>query len=100
MYLLLYFLKFILSIFLEDHIGNKCAIVCFNVSILSKYYIYIYIYIYICIIMFYQINSLTHMKAFFSAWSMSKACDIGFMTSLHSAKKRVSAGFSRKHKCH
>ena len=27
---------------LEDHIGNKCAIVCFNVSILGKYYIYAY----------------------------------------------------------
>ena len=38
---ILYFLKFILSIF-EDHIGNKCAIVCFNVSILGKYYIYMY----------------------------------------------------------
>ena len=24
----------------EDHIGNKCAIVCFNVFILGKYYIY------------------------------------------------------------
>ena len=43
MYLFLYFLKFILSIyFFEDHIGNKCAIVCFNVSILGKYYIYMY----------------------------------------------------------
>ena len=39
---ILYFLKFILSIFLEDHIGNKCATVCFNVSILDKYYIYMY----------------------------------------------------------
>ena len=38
----LYFLKFILSILFEDHIGNKCAIVCFNVSILGKYYIYMY----------------------------------------------------------
>ena len=26
----------------EDHIGNKCAIVCFNVSILGKYYIDMY----------------------------------------------------------
>ena len=26
----------------EDHIGNKCAIVGFNVSILGKYYIYMY----------------------------------------------------------
>ena len=44
----IYFLKFILSISLEDHIGNRCAIVCFNVSILGKniYDIYIYIYIY------------------------------------------------------
>ena len=42
MYLFFYFLKFILSIFFEDHIGNKCAIVCFNVSILGKYYIYMY----------------------------------------------------------
>ena len=42
MYLFLYFLKFILSIFFEDHIGNKCAIVCFNVSILGKYYMYMY----------------------------------------------------------
>ena len=42
MYLFLYFLKFILSIFFEDHIGNKCAIVCFNVSILGKYYIDMY----------------------------------------------------------
>ena len=42
MYLFLYFLNFILNIFLEDHIGNKCAIVCFNVSILGKYYIYMY----------------------------------------------------------
>ena len=42
MYLFLYFLKFILSIFFEDHIGNKCAIVCFNVSILGKYYINMY----------------------------------------------------------
>ena len=54
MYLFLYFLKFILSIiFLEDHFGNKCAIVCFNVSILGKYYIYMYYTV-------YQINSLTH----------------------------------------
>ena len=44
MYLFLYFLKFILSIFLENHIGNKCAVVCFNVSILGIYYIYIYMY--------------------------------------------------------
>ena len=42
MYLFLYFLKVILSICFEDHIGNKCAIVCFNVSILGKYYIYMY----------------------------------------------------------
>ena len=42
MHLFLYFLKLILNIFLEDHIGNKCAIVCFNVSILGKYYIYMY----------------------------------------------------------
>ena len=73
-----YFLKFILKFFyLEDHIGNKCAIVCFNVSILGKYYIYIYIYIYAyfviclcieskfvlfaCIIMFCQIDSFTMM---------------------------------------
>ena len=42
MYLFLYFLKFILSIFLEDHIGNRCAIVCLNVSFLGKYYIYMY----------------------------------------------------------
>ena len=41
MYLFLYFLKFIISIF-EDHIGHMCAIVCFNVSILGKYYIYMY----------------------------------------------------------
>ena len=36
--------------FLEDHIGNKCTIVCFNVSISSVniIYIYIYIYIYMC----------------------------------------------------
>ena len=63
----LYFLKFILSIFLEDHIGNKWAIVCFNESILGKYYIYAYFVIclcieskfvfFLCIIMFYQINS-------------------------------------------
>ena len=62
---------------MEDHIGNKCTIVCFNVSISSVNIIYIYIYIYMrifryllmhciqilvcaCIIMFYQINSLTH----------------------------------------
>ena len=44
-----FFLKFILSIFLEDHIGNKCVIVCFNVSILVIYIYYIYIYIYIYI---------------------------------------------------
>ena len=42
MYLFLYFLKFSLSIFFEDHIGNKCTIVCFNVSILGKYYIDMY----------------------------------------------------------
>ena len=40
---------FILSIFLVDHIGNKCAIVCFNVSILGKYYIYAYFIICLCI---------------------------------------------------
>ena len=35
-------------IFMEDHIGNNCTIVCFNVSISSvNIYIYIYIYIYI-----------------------------------------------------
>ena len=76
-YVCMYFLIFLNSCLvysLEDHIGNKCAIVCFNVSILGKYYTYtrIYIYIYygyfiIClcieykfVIMFYQINSLTH----------------------------------------
>jgi len=42
MYLFLYFLKFILSIFLEDRIGNNCANVCFDVSILGKYYIYMH----------------------------------------------------------
>ena len=36
-------------VFLEDHIGIKCAIVCFNVSILGKYYIYIYAYFVICL---------------------------------------------------
>jgi len=36
----LYFLKFIISIFLEDHIGNNCTIVCFYVFILGKYYTY------------------------------------------------------------
>ena len=39
--LFLYFLNSFL-VFFEDHIGNKCAIVCFNVSILGKYYIYMY----------------------------------------------------------
>ena len=38
-YVFFYFFKFILCIFLEDHIGNNCAIVCFNVSILGKCYI-------------------------------------------------------------
>ena len=33
--------------FFGDHIGNKCTIVCFNVSISSVNIIYIYIYIYI-----------------------------------------------------
>ena len=42
MYLFYIFLNSFLVFFLEDHIGNKCAIVCFNVSILGKYYIYIY----------------------------------------------------------
>ena len=28
--------------FWEVHIGNTCAIVCFNVSILGKYYVYMY----------------------------------------------------------
>ena len=37
-------------------------------------------------------------KAFFSACSISRACAIGYITSLYSAKKRVSAGFSVKHK--
>ena len=58
---------------MEDHIGNKCTIVCFNVSISSVNIIYIYICVFryllmhciqilvcACIIMFYQINSLTH----------------------------------------
>ena len=49
MYLFLFFLKFILSIFG----GNNCTIVCFNVSILGKYYIYMYYNV-------YQIKSLTH----------------------------------------
>ena len=42
--LCIYFYIFLISllVFLEDHIGNKCAIVCFSVSILGKYYIYIY----------------------------------------------------------
>ena len=40
----MYFYIFLNSflLFLEDHNGNKCAIVCFNVSILGKYYIYMY----------------------------------------------------------
>ena len=43
-YLCIYFYIFLNSflVFFEDHIGNKCAIVCFNVSILGKYYIYMY----------------------------------------------------------
>ena len=52
MYLFLYFLNFILSIVLEDHIVTSvllCALMC-----LSSVNI-----IFICIIMFYQINSLT-----------------------------------------
>ena len=32
---------------MEDHIGNKCIIVCFNVPISSVNIIYIYTYIYI-----------------------------------------------------
>ena len=67
MYLFLYFLTIHYQYFLEDHIGNKCAIVCFNVFILGKYYIYAYFFICFCIeffdlicmfIMFYQINSI------------------------------------------
>ena len=55
-------------VFFGDLIGNKCAIVCFNVSIVGKYYICAYFVIslcieskfvlFACIIMFYQINSL------------------------------------------
>ena len=43
-YLCIYFYIFLNSflVFFEDHIGNKCAIVCFNVSILGKYYIDMY----------------------------------------------------------
>ena len=44
-YLCIYFYIFLnsfLVFFFEDHIGNKCAVVCFNVSILGKYYIYMY----------------------------------------------------------
>ena len=95
MYLFLYFLKFILSIFWRTTLEASmltCALMC-----LSSVNI-----IFICIIMFYQINSiarsLTHMKVFFSAWSISRACAIGFITTLYSTKKPVSAGFSPKHK--
>ena len=54
----------ILWLYVEDHIGNKCAIVCFNVSIPGKYYMLISLFAYALnnvfnIIMFYQINSLT-----------------------------------------
>ena len=41
MYFVFIFLNSFL-VFLEDHIGNKYAIVCFNVSTLGKYYIYMY----------------------------------------------------------
>ena len=36
------FLNSFLVFIFEDHIRNKCVIVCFNVSILGKYYIYMY----------------------------------------------------------
>ena len=48
-YVFIFSYNFILSIFLEDHIGNKCAIVCFNVFILGKYYIYICIIMVLCL---------------------------------------------------
>ena len=68
----IYLCIFIFRIFFEDHIGNNCAIVCFNVSISSVNIIYMRISLFAyalytnflcaCIIMFYQINSLTHMS--------------------------------------
>ena len=48
MYLFYIFLNSFL-VFLEDHIGTKYAIVCFNVFILGKYYIYAYFVICLCI---------------------------------------------------
>ena len=80
-YLCIYFYIFLNSFFLEDLIGNKCAIMCFNVFILgNNIHTHTHIYIYICayfviclcivvqlflsayITMCYQINSLTQEK--------------------------------------
>ena len=41
-YILIIVLLYSFLVFFEDHIGNKCVIVCFNVSILGKNYIYMY----------------------------------------------------------
>ena len=51
-----YFVIFLNSflIFLEDHIGIKCTIVCFNVSISSVNIIYIHAYFVICLCIEYK----------------------------------------------
>ena len=47
--LIFYIFLNLFLVFLEDHIGNKCAIVCFIVFSLGKYYLNAYFVICLCI---------------------------------------------------